>query len=171
MTSKNCKTGSDRVAEVSKKIAADFYINVQGDEPLINPRDIKKVIEDFKLNGITNCAATTVKNKTELQNTNIPKLVTNKENFLMYISRADIPANKNGNYSKIKKQVCIYSFSREALNLFGKDSKKTELEGIEDIEILRVIENNFQVKIINIDSDSIAVDTPEDLEKVKKLCK
>ena len=63
MTSADCLTGSDRLAEVSKKIKASFYVNVQGDEPLINPKDIKKVINDFKKHGITNCATKKIENE------------------------------------------------------------------------------------------------------------
>jgi len=170
MTSKNCLTGSDRLAEVSKKIKASFYVNVQGDEPLINPKDIKKVINDFKKNGITNCAATKIKSKSELNNRNIPKIVTDKKGFLLYISRANIPSSKNDKVNDLKKQVCIYSFSTEAIRLFGLKTKKTKLEKIEDIEILRVLENGIPVKIIEVKSDSIAVDTPEDLKKVRKFC-
>tara|TARA_B000000609_G_scaffold158127_1_gene154676 strand:+ start:3708 stop:4430 length:723 start_codon:yes stop_codon:yes gene_type:complete len=171
MTSKKCLTGTDRLAEVSKKIKAGFYVNVQGDEPLINPKDIKKVINDFKKFGITNCAATNIKGKTEIKNRNIPKIVTDKRNYLLYISRADIPSAKSGLIKDLKKQVCIYSFSSDAIKLFGLKTKKTKLEEIEDIEILRVLENGIPVKIVEVESDSIAVDTPEDLRKVRKFCR
>ena len=171
MTSADCLTGSDRLAEVSKKIKANFYVNVQGDEPLINPKDIKKVINDFKKHGITNCAAKKIDNESELNNRNIPKIVTDKNNYLLYISRANIPSSKNSSVKALKKQVCIYSFSHDAVRLFGLKSKKTKLEKIEDIEILRVLENGIPVKIIDVKSDTVAVDTPEDLERVKKLCR
>ena len=128
MTSADCLTGSDRLAEVSKKIKASFYVNVQGDEPLINPKDIKKVINDFKKHGITNCAAKKIENESELNNRNIPKIVTDKNNYLLYISRANIPSSKNSSVKALRKQVCIYSFSNEAVRLFGLKSKKTKLE-------------------------------------------
>ena len=67
---------------------------MQGDEPLINPKDIKKVINDFKKHGITNCAAKKIENESELNNRNIPKIVTDKNNYLLYISRANIPSSK-----------------------------------------------------------------------------
>ena len=171
MTSADCLTGSDRLAEVSKKIKASFYVNVQGDEPLINPKDIKKIIKEIKKHGITNCAAKKIENESELNNRNIPKIVTDKNNYLLYISRANIPSSKNSSVKALRKQVCIYSFSYEAVRLFGLKSKKTKLEKIEDIEILRVLENGIPVKIIDVKSDTVAVDTPEDLERVKKLCR
>ena len=170
MTSKKCLTGSDRVAEVAKKIEAKFYVNVQGDEPLINPKDILKVIKDFKKNKITNCAATTIKDKDELYNLNIPKIASAENGLVLYISRANIPSNKESIPKKLKKQVCIYCFSKEALNLFGINSKKTYLEKTEDIELLRVLENGIPVRVIDVKSHSMAVDTPEDLIRVRKIC-
>ena len=79
--------------------------------------------------------------------------------------------SKNSSVKALRKQVRIYSFSNEAVRLFGLKSKKTKLEKIEDIEILRVLENGIPVKIIDVKSDTVAVDTPEDLERVKKLCR
>ncbi len=171
MTSKKCVTGTDRVAEVSKKIEANFYVNVQGDEPLVNPNDIMKVIRDFKKNKITNCAATIIKDENELNNPNIPKIVSSKKGFMLYISRSNIPSNKKLNQKKLKKQVCIYCFSKDALSLYGVNSAKTQLEKIEDIEILRVLEHGIPIRVIDVKSSSIAVDTPEDLIRVKKICK
>ena len=92
-----------------------------------------------------------------------------KKNYLLYISRSPIPANKNLTFDKAYKQVCIYAFSKEHLKLYGPENSKTPIESIEDIEIIRLIENGYKVKLVEFNSSSVAVDTIEDLEKVKHI--
>jgi len=167
MTSKDCLTGTDRVAEVAKKIEADFYVNVQGDEPLINHSDIEEVIRAFKENPLfTYCGMSKADSDNDYNNHNIPKVVTAIDGSLLYISRAGIPANKNGSSLPIMKQVCIYAFPKNHLDKFGVDKDKTKLESFEDIELLRLIELGCKVKMIELNNSSIAIDTPEDLKKV-----
>ena len=111
MTSKNCLTGTDRVAEVSRKIKKTFYINVQGDEPICNPADIKKMISLAKkyptkvISGFTE-----IKEKKFFYSPHVPKVVFRKDRNLIYMSRAPIPSNKNQRFIKAWRQVCIYSF-------------------------------------------------------------
>lgn len=170
MTSKDCLTGTDRVAEVAKQIDADFYINVQGDEPLINPRDIEEVIRAFKENPIcTYCAMSKADLNDDYNNHNIPKVVTANDGSLLYISRAGIPANKEGSSVPIMKQICIYAFPKNHLDKFGLGKDKTKLESLEDIELLRLIELGCKVKMLELNTNSIAIDTPEDLRKVLKI--
>lgn len=170
ITSEECLTGTDRVAEVAKKIEADFYVNVQGDEPLINPEDIEEVIAAFKKNpNCTYCAMSKADFSSDYQNNNIPKVVTNNEGSLLYISRAGIPANKTGSSVPIMKQVCIYAFPKNHLEKYGLGKNKTKLESFEDIEILRLIELGYEVKMLELNSTSLAVDTPEDLKKVLSI--
>ena len=169
LTSKNCLTGTDRVAEVAKKIKKDIYINVQGDEPLLNPADLKKIIDNSKkykdtiLNGYAD-----IKNKNEYYNNSIPKLVFDKNKFLLYMSRAPIPNSKNNIFKKSFKQVCIYSFPRKKLLEFNKNFKKSFLENLEDIEILRFLEKSEKIKMIKLSGKSFAIDTKFDLKKIKK---
>ena len=99
MTSKKCLTGTDRVFEVSKKIDKKFYINVQGDEILLKPKSILKVIEYMQKNkgvGVVNCY-TKIKNYKEYNDLSIPKVIFNKNNDLLYMSRSRIPGNKKIN--------------------------------------------------------------------------
>ena len=170
MTSSNCLTGTDRVAEVAKIIDADIYINVQGDEPLINPQDIKSVIDEgIKYpKKIINCMCP-IKNENDFFNANVPKVVFAPNGELLYMSRAAIPANKTLTFLEAFKQVCIYSFPKEALLNYAAVSSKTNLESIEDIEILRFLELGYKVHMIKVSDSSIAVDTPEDLSRVKKI--
>ncbi len=170
LTSNDCLTGTDRLFEVAKKIKAEVYINVQGDEPLISPNDIRSVINaSQKQQGVIINAMCPISNKNDIKNPNIPKVVTRKDGRLLYISRAAIPANKQLESNKAMKQVCIYAYPRDALLAFGMLQEKTPLELIEDIEILRFLEVGYDVKMIEVSESSVAVDTPQDLEKVRSM--
>ncbi len=172
MTSKKCKTGTDRIYEVSKKIDAKIYINVQGDEPMVKSSDIKKFINYSLLhkNNIIN-AMTNISSYSEFKSLNVPKVVYDANNNLMYMSRSPIPGSKSSlSFSGVKKkQVCIYSFPKLMLKKFGMKRKKTFFENFEDIEILRFLEMGYNVKMFNIKQGTIAVDTIADARKVKKL--
>jgi 3-deoxy-manno-octulosonate cytidylyltransferase (CMP-KDO synthetase) len=168
MTSPNCLTGTDRVAEVATLIEADVYVNVQGDEPLINPEDILHVIEAYKNSNteVVN-AMSRIKDEEEFFSYSIPKVIFNEEGNLLYMSRAPIPSNKKNAFLGGWKQVCIYAFSKNSLMNY-RNNKKTSFENIEDIEILRFIERGCQVKMVEVNSDTISVDFPEDIIKVEK---
>lgn len=169
MTSNEALTGTDRVFEVASKIKAKYYINVQGDEPLINPEDIRKVIEhlDFNQEVIIN-GYTSIKNENEYFSLSTPKVVFQPNGNLLYMSRSPIPGNKSGNFEKSWRQVCIYAFPFRSLQDFSQ-GKKTPLEEEEDIEILRFLELNYKVKMLQLSAQSIPVDLPEDIIKVEEF--
>jgi len=175
MTSKVCKTGTDRVAEASKKIKAKIYINVQGDEPLINYKDILKIIKyKKKFPNHVICGYTKILKNENPKNLNIPKVAINKNEELVYMSRSVIPGSKeNEKKLKIKylKQVCIYAFNSEELKIYGYNKKKSNLEKLEDIEILRFFEINKKIKMVKTSSGSLAVDQKKDIKKIEKLLK
>ena len=170
MTSKRCLTGTDRIAEVSKKIKKKFYINVQGDEPICNPSDIKKIINFAKKNPdkIIN-GYTEIKDSNMYNSSHIPKVLLKINNDLIYMSRAPVPSNKKKSFIKAWRQICIYSFPYKSLQIFSMLKHKTPLEQIEDIELNRFIEMGYNVKMIKMSDKSIAVDTKQDLKKIKKL--
>lgn len=167
LTNDNCITGTDRVAECAKKIKADYVINIQGDEPLIDHRDIKNIIELAKKNKniALNCMIK-IKNQKEFISRNIPKVITDKNNNLIYMSRSPVPYD---NYKASYKQVCIYYFPKNALKYYGQKKNKSKNEIIEDIEILRLLDNNVKVKMIETFNQSYAIDTKFDIKKVIKL--
>ena len=170
LTSDSCPTGTDRVAEAAMEIDADIIINIQGDEPMLDPSDIQKVI-DYKMcypDHIVNCMAY-LNSYEDVEDKKIPKVITSLDDELIYISRNPIPGTKSGNGSNPKKQVCIYGFSREHLSEFARMGKKTPLEFEEDIEIIRFLEMGHKVKMVMLDSDSHAVDYPEDIDIVEDL--
>lgn len=172
MTSAKCLTGTDRIAEVAKKIKSKFYINVQGDEPLCDTRDLKKLIKEalkFPKTIINGYAAIT--NKKQFFSGNIPKVVFRNDGRLLYQSRAAIPTTKKHEFKKAWRQICIYSLPYEALKIFSKSKNKTILESIEDCELNRFLELGLEVKMIKMSNNSIAVDTKEDLKKVRNIFK
>ncbi len=171
MTSDKHRTGTDRVGEVAKKIKADLYVNVQGDEPLIKPKTIEKAISPFTTNKnieVTNCM-TVIKDMADLIDSSVPKVVVNKDNKAMFLSRLPIPYPKSRKGLKYYKQVCVYVFTPNALERFTQLSDKGPAEEAEDIELLRFIENAIDVHMVEVDQETVGVDTPNDLELAKKL--
>jgi 3-deoxy-manno-octulosonate cytidylyltransferase (CMP-KDO synthetase) len=170
MTSPDCLTGTDRVAEFATYIEADYYINVQGDEPLINPQDIvdvDKATQQYGGEVINGYAPIT--DAEQYTSLTIPKVVVRPDGRLLYMSRSAIPGNKQSAFKTAWRQICVYGFPREALFKFTSQGSKTALEALEDIEILRFLELGYEVRMIPLSADSIAVDTPEDVEKVKSF--
>lgn len=174
MTSDKHRTGTDRVGEVARKVEADLIINIQGDEPLLEPETIRAAIIPFLENPdleISNLM-TKIKNPVDVVNFTVPKVITNKDGIGIYLTRATAPYPKGSINYDYYKQVCVYGFKPEALQFYcdyGKKYGKAKIEAIEDIEILRFIENGYKVQYIEVDSETVAVDTPNDLEKVVEL--
>ncbi|MGG7620235.1 3-deoxy-manno-octulosonate cytidylyltransferase [Bacillus coreaensis] len=168
MTSSECLTGTDRIAECVKYIDADVFINVQGDEPIFNPTDLELLISYVEkypgevLNGYCE-----INDENLFRSGSIPKVVFRPDGRLLYMSRAPIPSNKEQSFEKAWRQVCAYAFPREALNDFSAVTEKTRLESIEDIEILRFLELGWEVRMLKLSNDSIAVDTPDDIQRVE----
>lgn len=169
LTSKDALTGTDRVAEAAERLDYDVIVNVQGDEPLVNPNDIRKAI-DLKIKfpkSIFNSYCAIGKNENPISR-NIPKVIFNEKNDLIYISRALIPDSKNKLVDYIyKKQVCIYSYNKSELFKFKNFGRKSIIEKIEDIEILRFLELGINIKMFEASSASLAVDIPSDVQLVE----
>jgi len=173
LTSKKCLTGTDRVAEASKKINAKIYINVQGDEHLVNPKDINKIITAKKKypNHVI-CGYDKIHKLQNPESKNLPKVVVNSKKELIYISRSLIPGSKKTiENKKYYKQVCIYAFNKRELKKFYSFKRKSEIEEMEDIEILRFFDLGIKIKMIKLNSNSLAVDEIKDVKKVEKILK
>ena len=172
MTSDKHLTGTDRIAEVAEIVDADIYINVQGDEPLVDPKDIERIIKEkienpnFVINGYSLIDKEDIEN---IEDMNIPKVIFNQENRLIYMSRKSLPGFKVASNSPLKhyKQVCIYAFSKKELVDFNKFGGKSILEASEDIEIIRFLEWNQPIKMVEIINKTVAVDLPEDVSRVE----
>lgn len=164
MTSSQCLTGTDRLAECAQQLDVDVFINVQGDEPVFNPDDLRRMIEACSqwpgevLNGY--CA---IEKEAQFRSTSTPKVVLRPDGRLLYMSRATIPGTKSNEFVRGWRQVCLYAFPRESLAAFAACDSKTPLESLEDIEILRFLELGWEVRMLELSQDSIAVDNPEDV--------
>jgi 3-deoxy-manno-octulosonate cytidylyltransferase (CMP-KDO synthetase) len=171
MTSEKALTGTDRIADAANQIDADIYINVQGDEPLLDPKDILSIIESKKKypNEIINgyCKISDNENADSL---NIPKVVFNENNQMVYMSRQLIPGAKSKDFKPPSyfKQVCIYAFNKKELVDFVKFGRKGTIEQYEDIEILRFLDIGSKIRVVETNGSSLAVDIPSDVQKVEE---
>lgn len=167
MTSSDNRTGTDRVAEVARNLDADFYVNIQGDEPLIEPEIIDKVVS-FKMEhenlDVIN-TMTILSDSEDAHSNSIVKVVHSDDN-LIYLSRSAVPYPKSGEKIRYMRHLGLYGLTKGALDFFSK-SERSPIEKIEDIEMLRFIENGYRIKVVQVESKSIGVDRPEDIEKVE----
>ena len=170
MTSPNALTGTDRIAEAARQIDADIFINVQGDEPMLDPASIVKVIDYAKLHPGEIINGFAVMEESEgPANVNIPKCVIASDGRLLYMSRAAVPSFKDETKRPefYHKQICIYAFTREQLEAFAAADCKAPAEKAEDIEILRFLDMDYKVRMIELPGDTLAVDMPEDVQRVE----
>jgi len=173
LTSSKHPTGTDRVAEVAETIDADWYINIQGDEPLIEPETIEAILYPVQQGQckddvhVINLMAQ-IKDPVDAINPTIPKVIAGDDGRGIYLTRGTSPHPKGSIEYCYYKQLGVYAFTPSALSFF-KDSPRGKIERIEDIEILRFIESGWHVKYVEVETQSIAVDTPKDLEKVRNI--
>lgn len=170
LTSKDHPSGSDRIAEAVAKRNVDLVVNIQGDEPLIDPRVIDALVKALE-NDKNSSMATVIKKierREELNNPNVVKVVVDKDFYALYFSRSLIPYQRDAERVEYWKHLGIYAYRKDFLLKF-KDLPKSRLEKIEQLEQLRALENGFKIKAIITDSETIGVDTAEDLKRVKKI--
>jgi 3-deoxy-manno-octulosonate cytidylyltransferase (CMP-KDO synthetase) len=173
LTRHDHRTGTDRVAEVAAHLPAEIYINVQGDEPLINPGTVDAVAaamaEDESIQLATPCSAITHQN--EIMDPNVVKVVQDFDANALYFSRAPIPWVRDTG-AKVAASHCkhigLYGYRRAAL-LEYPTLPPGELERIEQLEQLRWLENGFRIHMVETEYDAVSVDVPADVERVEKL--
>ncbi len=173
LTRHDHRTGTDRVAEVASHLTADIYINVQGDEPLINPGTLDAVAaaiaEDDSIQLATPCSAITQQN--EIMDPNVVKVVQDFDANALYFSRAPIPWVRDTG-AKVAaqhwKHIGLYGYRRDAL-LEYPTLPPGELERVEQLEQLRWLENGFRIHMVETEYDAVSVDVPADVERVEKL--
>lgn len=170
MTSKAHKSGTDRIGEAVKNIKCDVVINIQGDEPMIDPRNIDKAIEplvnDRAINVSTLCFK--ISNKKEINNPNVVKVVFDINGNALYFSRSVIPFNRDNSSTNYFKHIGLYVYRKDYLMKLIK-IKPALLELTEKLEQLRILESGCKIKVIETKIDSHSVDTLADLRKIKKL--
>lgn len=170
MTEQTHPTGIDRAFEIAKKVSADFYVVINGDEPLIDPKVVERIVptEDLQTDFYAANLMTEIQNPVEaIDFTNI-KVVTDDQGNALFMSRSPIPYPKASMAYKYYKHVGVLIYNYNALKFFVNTPRGYN-EKIEDINELRFIEHNKPLKMICVDSVSLSVDTPKDLEKVRKI--
>lgn len=170
MTRKDHPTGTDRLAEVAEKYPdVDLIINVQGDEPLIEPSLIDELAavfeEDAALQMATVC--TEIQDKEEQENPNNVKVVMDKNGYALYFSRSLMPYPRHAG-TPVYKHIGIYAYKRDFLLRYAK-MEETPLEHAESLEQLRALENGYRIKVIKTPYRFVGVDTEEDLAKVNEI--
>jgi 3-deoxy-manno-octulosonate cytidylyltransferase (CMP-KDO synthetase) len=159
LTSKNHKNGTERIYEIAKKFNAKLIVDIQGDEPLLDPLHIDKVIQFHLKNLKYDIILPTLKFKNP-ETKNVVKVVSSK-NKVLYLSRSVIPFSYKSKPKYYKKHLSIISFKPKALKTYCQ-SKETELEKIEGIELLRALENNLSIGTFSMVSNTFSVDIKED---------
>ena len=170
MTSSSALTGTDRVAEAAEAVEADIYVNVQGDEPMIDPESIRSVVaHKVRSPGAVINAMALLGAGEDVQSVNIPKVVTNESGRLLYMSRNALPGFKDPLCAPKQywKQVCIYAFTRAELRAYAGLGRKSQVEQSEDIEILRFFDVGLSVQMVEVAAGSLAVDVPDDIVRVE----
>jgi 3-deoxy-manno-octulosonate cytidylyltransferase (CMP-KDO synthetase) len=182
MTSPSHFTGTDRVAEVARKLKSEIIVNVQGDEPLIQGAFIDKAIRPLLTDDNLQMSTlmTRIEEVRDWLNPHIVKVVVDQKNFALYFSRSPIPfprdlqigrleSNPFGTNKPLPKRVFkhigVYVFRRQFLLHFTR-IKPTPLEKLEKLEQLRALENGYRIKVTPVNYEPLSVDTPEDLQKV-----
>jgi len=170
MTSAAHRSGTDRIVEVMSRIAADIYVNIQGDEPMVTPEHIELMLGPFRELPETQVSTLKVAiSQEEARNPNNVKVVTDLAGHALYFSRALIPHDRDGSGAvQYYKHMGLYAYSAAALARF-RSFTPTALEQLEKLEQLRLLENGVPIHVVETSEDTIGVDTEEDLKKVDEL--
>ena len=176
MTRSDHPTGSDRIAEVAARGSCDGVVNIQGDEPLIEPAVIDAVAVALA-NQQMSTAATAIKNPGDYENPNVVKVVVSDAGQALYFSRRTIPYLREAASRSVKEQLAafpflkhvgIYGYRRETLLRLVK-FPVSQLEAAEKLEQLRALENGIQIAVVKVDYESVGVDAPGDVQRVEEL--
>ncbi|MGH7795450.1 MAG: 3-deoxy-manno-octulosonate cytidylyltransferase [Candidatus Binatia bacterium] len=186
MTSRRHASGTDRLAEVARKLKADWLVNVQGDLPFIHAETIARAVRPMRRNTAIpmSTVCTPIYDEKEYRNPNVVKVLTDRAGFALYFSRAPIPYIRNGapdstgrkpllrNARRMwgQRHLGLYVYRREFLLTFA-GLEPTALERSEKLEQLRALENGYRVYVAEVDERSVEVDTPADLKKAQRYLK
>ncbi len=172
MTSENCASGTDRIAEFMQQSDADIFVNIQGDEVTLNPGHIDQLVEKFirQKNPQMGTLSHWCNDKAILSAPSNVKVVTSTSGNALYFSRNMIPVTQQGEIAdRGQIHIGVYIYTRETLSRLMQ-LQQTPLEQTEKLEQLRALENNIAINVTTLDDyQGLAVDTPEDLEKARKL--
>jgi len=170
MTSTKHRSGTERVHEISCREAADVYINVQGDEPLVRPEQIASLLEVMSNPQVEVGTLMTPAAAIDIPNPNAVKVVTDLNGRALYFSRATIPHDRDGTEPRYFKHLGLYAYRKPALDQFVS-LPESSLEKAERLEQLRFLENGISIYVAETPHDSIGVDTEEDFQRVTAILK
>jgi 3-deoxy-manno-octulosonate cytidylyltransferase (CMP-KDO synthetase) len=171
MTSAAHQSGTDRLAEVAAGVACDLVVNVQGDEPLLEPEMIDEAVAPFAGDPVLMMSTLRrrIDDRADFQNPHVTKVVVDLDGYALYFSRAPVPYTRAGSPPAVAwRHVGLYVYRRECL-LRLATLPQTALERAEALEQLRALEHGIRIKAVETSFDSIGVDTPDDLERVRRL--
>ena len=174
LTSTTHQSGTDRLAEVVDNLRCSLVVNVQVDEPLIEPTMIEQVLEPFHENSeiMMTTLRCPISDPADLSNPHIVKVVTDVNGYALYFSRGPIPFSRNNlgtnSIENLYKHIGLYAYRRDFLLTFTRLAR-TPLEQMEALEQLRALEHGFRIKTIETKHAPIGIDTPEDLERVRRI--
>jgi len=171
LTRPDHQTGTDRLAEVASTLDCDVIVNVQGDEPLLDSRAIAEAVAPFADPSVSMTTLyKRIHNPAELADPNVVKLVLDRGGYALYFSRAPIPHARDprGGWPPLYRHIGLYAYRRSALMVLAS-LEPTPLERAEKLEQLRALEHGIRIRAVETAYDSIGVDTPEDLEQVRRL--
>jgi len=169
MSKKEHESGSDRIAEAIAEMNVDIIVNVQGDEPFIKKEPLEKLVRLFDDQDVQVASLMRKISKGEAENPNNVKVLTDSSGYALYFSRSIIPFQRDpGSAVDYFLHVGVYGYKKDVLMKFTH-WPQSKLEKTEKLEQLRYLENGIKIKMAETDYNSIAIDTPEDLEKAKEL--
>jgi len=168
LTSPELPSGTDRVHAVAQRIDAEIYVNIQGDEPLLTPEHIAALLTPFAQQHVDVSTLKVPCAPENIANPNAVKVVTASDGRALYFSRATIPYDRDQNGAAYWKHIGLYAYRKAALNRFA-ELAPSPLEVTERLEQLRLLENGFSLYVAATESDTIGVDTAEDLTRVEEL--
>jgi 3-deoxy-manno-octulosonate cytidylyltransferase (CMP-KDO synthetase) len=171
LTKATHQTGTDRLAEVAASLDCDVVINVQGDEPLVDPAALAELVAPFEDRSVQMTTLfRRIHNSADLNNPNITKVVLDRGGFALYFSRAPIPYQRDprGGWPPLYRHIGLYAYRRSTLMVLAT-LEPTPLERAESLEQLRALEHGIRIKAVETGYESFEVNTPEDLEQVRRL--
>ena len=167
-TPADCASGTDRVYAVAQSIAADIYVNIQGDEPLLTPEHFTPMLELFQRPEVQVATLAVRCPPHDIHNPNAVKVVTASDDRALYFSRATIPFDRGGGFGGYRKHLGVYAYRRAALERFAS-LPPSWIECVERLEQLRLLDNGIDIHVAAAPSDTIGVDTEEDLRAAEAV--
>lgn len=172
MTANTHERCTDRIAEAAADLDADIIVNVQGDEPLVMPEMLSEIVRPFKEDPevVSVNLVTRITDSDEFLDPNAPKVVTDRQGNILYISREPIPSRQKAEIQGFKKlkQLGLIAFRNDFLQKFAI-LEPTPLEIVESVDMMRAVEHGYKIRAVEIDARMIGVDLPQDIERVEQV--